>query len=713
MLPIWDMLVNGMVAADAYIPTLIVFVSIMILNLIISMLSCPVAARIATRVFIQTIRYKKILQITNKWDDDFTIYQGYYRHYMILLGLVCSLIIFLTFHSIASINGIYLLINYYSFKDIIYSSPVTESIFNIPNTRLYRDNGTELPYKLMPTPVSQYGLYTIQAFRAASQDALLTLGALMSYQIIVYLKEQHFPIRRISILLLIRLLFVLIINYNIPLGIINALMKNCDEEIISYVNVFFAPFPFALKFWETFENIIRCLVGFYFMRETLRVVQLRKDKLVDDVRYIEQVGLRYHLRFERTIQMFKIYAIMYFVLTCIILINSLFESHILFLFSSFNKNFNGSKFIILEVCIGIIIGILGILPSILYVAFLVALLNYIGRREVRPLSQIKSAKRQKGKEDRAMLMENFFSKRAKLEFSSTIITGVTLGLISAILVGYLLIVNWYVEISMQPGDYLKITDTATKFQSLRNRCYNMEYSESFNPKSILDHEYKQSGRLSHIGSGRNNCSKNIVFYKEPDAHSEHVYTQNIRMRSDLDHKIYLWLPNNSRIFNFKNVNQFKYKNIPMKYACYPKCVYISDPTIGAILCDKQKCNMPTSHILKVNSTKEAYNLDQGVYILFGENEDIDRDISFSINRTIVRGNDTPISLKRSKTKSMNNYNLILYEPRDINVGNTTLCHFFAVCHYAPCARYLLGTATFLFWCLIFFAGVVVVRRREI
>ena len=571
MTPIWDMLLTGVVTLPFY--AFIIYTLTYIGKFLIAVVSFPVALRMSAELFKQVLKYKNIVKIY-RGDDDSVQYEAYYAHFKIIYCLLLSLIVYITFTIVCSVNATYMLAlfhqlgkysNKHSFRTII--SFLTNS-----------QKGSFKDINYISIPTNNYVMYCIEAFQGLGENAIIFFAAILIYQIVCYIQKYNFSFWVWIKIFAIRALFVLFSKSNIGFWILNSINYrfSVDQKTSGIIYSFFLPFPLLRKSFELFENAMLTVMSFVLLRVAFKTIKLKERENRDNQLMIEEVGQGHIMRVRLAIQLFKIFTVGYFFTTLVNLGTNLLECHFIYLLALLSVNYTLKSFTETQVSIGITAGLLSFLPTLLYIIFLWKLWFYIGSLRNNPYRYRREDFIAVPTSNVQELNNPHFNK---LRHQDRIILAhhlVITSVASLLIAGFcsqFLHIKWAAPLTLRSGDYILMNETQSDLL-----CEGqLEYSFTYSPTTYLDPvEYTNSIDLKN-----ETCWESIHFYSKPI--ESDFLEQNIKITnvSDIDY-FELWLPAGTY---FHNISK-SIETLELDFYPSPKPCYIFSANIFTLLPDR-------------------------------------------------------------------------------------------------------------------------------
>ena len=461
MTPIWDLLMTGVITVYPY--TFVIYLLIFIASFLIAILSYPLAVRLSAELYKQILKYKKIVK-RYRHDEDVAQYIAYYDHFKVIYCLILSLLVYITFTIISSVNGVYMLCLY----NDLYKNAYSHNIPTLGTSRLWsndKEGHFNLTYLAIPT--DNYVLYTIEACRCVGQDSVLLFASLFIYQIVCYLQKREFSFFFFIKIYIIRIIFIIFWNTNILFWIIHTIMNtyNFANKFKGVIMPLYLPFPIFRRLIELFQNGLITGVSFALVRVAFHTMKVKENSHRNDYLIIDEIGIERFQKVRLAIKLFKIFCIGYLATVILIFVINFLECHLIFLFFSIDPNYNTSQFVDTQISVGIVTGLLSLLPTFLYILFLWKLWFYFGqvfrkkkfrfRREDfrnlnRPPEDLLNSPHllKLPNQDRIILIHHF------------VIVFITSILMSGFC-GQFLSIRWTAPLTLRSGDYLLTNETGS------------------------------------------------------------------------------------------------------------------------------------------------------------------------------------------------------------------------------------------------------------
>ena len=684
MIPIWDMLLAGVVALPDY--AFIIYILIYIGKFLIAVVSFPVALRMSAELFKQVLKYKNIVKIYRD-DDDSAQYEAYFAHFKIIYCLLLSLIVYITFTIVCSVNGTYMLGLFHELGKYSNKFPLRTVIFFLTNSQ----TGLLQHIHYISIPTNNYVMYCIEAFRGLGENGIMLFAAILIYQIVCYIQKYNFSFWFWFKIFAIRAVFVLFSKSNIVFWIINTITNRffvyrITSEIIYSL---FLPFPLLRKIFELFENTILTVMSFVLLRVAFKTIKLKERENRDNQLMIEEVGQGHIIKVGIAIQLFKIFTAGYFFTTLVNLGTNMLECHFIYLLAPLIVKYTINSFTETQVSIGIIVGLLSFLPTLLYILFLWKLWFYIGnlrnnpyryRREdfiAVPTSNVQELNNphfdKLRNQDRIILAHHL------------VITSIASLLIAGFCSQFLHI-KWAAPLTLKPGDYILMNDTHPDLL-----CDGeLEYSFTYSPTTYLDPVvYKNSIDLKN-----ETCWESIHFYSKPI--ESYFFEQNIKITNASEIRyVELWSPAGTY---FHNISK-SIETLELDFYPSPKPCYIFTANLFTLLPDKlcfeyQNKTQNGLSITYINETICNENKSRCITENFGVSDismtvlpNSSESIELHLKRRVYRGGNSSIlcDFRNISDCDAGNIQLIVYRPEDLYYSKShpreSICQFSAVCYY--------------------------------
>ena len=680
------MLMTGVVTVKPY--TFIVYLLIFIINFLIAILSYPIAIRLSAELYKQILKYKKIVQ-QYRLDEDVIQYIGYCDHFKVIYCLILSLILYLSFTIISSVNGVYMLCLY---KDLN-KNAYRHYIHTLGTSKLFSKNmGSPLVLKYLTIPTNNYVLYTIEAFKCVGQDSIILFASVFIYQIVCYFQRRNFSLFFFLKIYIIRIIFVIFWNTNVLFPIIQTF--NYSTTIKELIMCFYIPFPIFRKLIELFENGLLTGISIALVRVAYRTINIKETSHNNDNLIIREIGIERYEKVQLSIKLFKIFCIGYISTVVLIFVINILECHFIFLFLSFDKNYKVPQFETTQISVGIITGLLGILPTFLYILFLWKLWFYYGKVFGKNKFRFRLEDFDILNSPPADLLNNpHLSKLPNQDRIILIHHTVVIFITSILISGFcsqLLSIRWTAPLTLKPGDYLLTNETG----SVLSCDGRLEYSLSYSPISLID----PTPYHNRYGFKGKDCTDSIRFYSPPL--ESYYITQQISM-ANISKLVYfdIWLPERSYIHNISGcIQRIVLYGQKIPFPCYLPIENLYSSQADE-LCYRYYNNNETKFDIDAkNSTCEENrsSCTTNLVAIFRVGCVPDQlctnpSVNFTIERPVLKGIETSEMCDFNNISNCNSQQirLMIYEPRDLYFSkdelrgsNSDLCLFSAVCHYS-------------------------------
>ena len=688
MTPIWDMLMTGVITQEI-LYTFVIYLVIFVAQLIIALLSYPIAIRLSAELYKQVLKYKQIVR-DNKYDDDVVQYIAYYNHFKVIYCLLLSLILHITYTIITSVNGAYMLYLYNELNEDAYlhGIPTTANIIN--HQQEYYD------LKYLSVPTNNYVLYTIEAGRCLAHDCVLMFAALFVYQVVCYFQRLEFSLCFFLKILIIRVIYVIFWNTNLIYWITNSILPSqASTDTHSLIFSLYLPFPLVKRFIQLFENGLLTGVSFTLVSVAMRIIKEKEISHQADMRMIREIGNEQYQRVALSIKLFRVFSIGFIITVLIRFVTNVFDCHFIFLFGSLDKNYDVGKFQNTQIVVGIITGLIGLLTPVLYILFMWKLWFFFGnifrKNKYRfryedfrtlgpaPINQLNTPHHVK------------LPNEGRIILTHHIVIVLISSLLISALCSQFLGLRHTTPITLNTGDYILTNKTE---QALECDGW-LEYSFDYSPTTPLD-PIPFHNRVSYKNES---CLDSIHFYTSP------ITIRYIDQRVKIDNTslIYytdLWLPFGSYIHNISEcVYRMSLEEFPIPFPCYipVEKMYTQQPDK---LCHKyyNYLSHPCPNRFDINNTicqgtksKCQISNDSIVYISINENKNCPNPtLNLSFNRPVVEGSDlSEMCTLRNVSKCdsdrllaiTNQIEDIHFTNNDLNGISKTVCLFTAKCHY--------------------------------
>ena len=617
--------------------TFIIYLLIFILNFLIASLSYPIALRLSAELYKQILKYKRLVQLY-KFDVDAAQYLGYYDHFKVIYCLILSLLLYLTFTIISSVNGLYMLCLYDEFKANSYA----HNIHTFSTIKLFSNNlGSPLSLTYLEIPTNNYVSYAIEALRCLGQDSIILFAAVFIYQIVCYLQRREFSLCFFIKIYILRLIYIILWNSNILYWIIQAFESSISIEIKEVVACFYLPFPIFRRLIDLLENGLLTGISIALVRVAFRTINIKQLSHDNNYSIINEIGTERYQKVQLAIKLFKVFCIGYLSTVILIFVINFLECHFIFLFASFDKNYKVPQFENTQVSVGIITGLLSLLPTSLYILFLWKLWFFFGKvfrkRKFRFNYEDFNIPLNTQPED---LLNTPHHMKLPNQDKITLIHYIIIVLVtSALISGFcsqFLSIRRTAPLTLKPGDYLLPNETGGVLD-----CNGwLEYSLSYSPATHLDPTpYHNRQKFKDKA-----CLDSIRFYSLPL--EPYYFTQQILI-ADLSKfaYIYIWLPEGSYIHNVSDcISKITLNGPKIPFPCYIPNDYLYSPQADE-LCH-QYYNYPQDVTMLINKTCEQNqsSCTTDTFAIFSVDclapQCTNQSISFTIERQELKGMGT-------------------------------------------------------------------------
>ena len=318
-----------------------------LINILVSLVMLPITIRLSGQLIMQVFKYRYIVKHVATMGDDNQVMTGYYQHFKTIMCIILSMVGFNVFNLF---SAVYFLV--YIFKS---------------------DWEEELWYRLV-----------VEGLCTAFQECIILFAVSMLYQVACYFRGKKFSFFTISIIILMRFLYVVLTQVIIQ-QIQIFVTKQIQESVLGYTILIIV--MFAIMSMNINETMIRGPIVFSFVRVTQREVSNYIKKFREDINmaYLDELHFTDKINAGRLFNIAGWGTIGVSILTTI---SSLLQFIVVFIIISLTYSFevslqeyskNSPDIALAEAIILttlIIIQVITILPSILYIVFLVILWLY-------------------------------------------------------------------------------------------------------------------------------------------------------------------------------------------------------------------------------------------------------------------------------------------------------------------------------------------------
>ena len=318
-----------------------------LINILVSLVMLPITIRLSGQLIMQVFKYRYIVKHVATVSEDNQVMTGYYQHFKAIMCIILSMVGFNVFNII---SAVYFLV--YIFKS---------------------DWEEELWYR-----------WVVEGLCTAFQECIILFAVSMLYQVACYFRGKKFSFFTISIIILMRFLYVVLTEIIIQQieKFYTRIMPYSVLELIILIAVMFAIIPMNI-----YETMIRGPIVFSFVRVTQREVSNYIKKFREDINmaYLDELHFTAKINAGRLFNiagwgtigvsiLTTMSAFLQFIAVYIIyfLIAQLYLPYEVYL--KISPNIALAEAIIIPTLI--IIQVITILPSILYIVFLVILWLY-------------------------------------------------------------------------------------------------------------------------------------------------------------------------------------------------------------------------------------------------------------------------------------------------------------------------------------------------
>ena len=703
MNPIWDMLMSGVVTQRLY--TFVIYLIIFVAQLMIALLSYPIAIRISAELYKQVLKYKRIVR-DNKDDDDVVQFEAYHNHFKVTYLLLLSLILHITYTIITSVNGAYMLYLYNELNEDAYLHRIPTTAFTF-NHHL----GNEYMLKYLSVPTNNYVMYTVEAGRCLAHDCVLMFAALFVYQVVCYFQKLEFSLCFFLKILVIRVIYVIFWNMNLLYWIINSIQFS--KEIHDLIVTLYLPFPLIKRFVQLIENGLLTGVSFSLVCVAMRTIKEKEISHQADLRMIGEIGNEQYQKVALSINLFRVFSIGFIVTVLIRFVTNLFDCHFIFLFGSLDENYDVDKFRDTQLTVGILTSLISLLTPVLYILFLWKLwfffVKVFGKNKYRfgyedfrqlgpvPVNQLNTPHHTK------------LPNEGRIVFIHHIVTVLISALLISVLCSQFLGLRYTTPITLNSGDFILTNETERALE-----CDGwMEFSFYYSPTSNLD----PIPFHNPVSYRNQSCLDSIHFYSSPITARYHDQRVTIGNTTAIDYTNF-WLPFGSHIRSISEcVIELTVEKYPIPFPCY-----IPDEKMYILQTDKlchkyyEQLSNYCQNRSSMNNTicQETESIcqiarDSIITIDSSNNNCPDQTLNYSFNRPVMEGSDTSetCSLRNvSKCDSRkilaitNQIEDIYFSKYEPNGYSETVCLFTAKCHY-PLWIPILACISILFCFLLY------------
>ena len=502
-----------------------VFSTTFLINILVSLVMLPINIRLAAQLIMQVFKYRYIVKHVAILDYDNQVMTGYYQHFQTIMCIILCMVGFNVFNVLSAVY----------FLAYIYKS----------------DWGDQLWFR-----------WILEGVCFAFQECIILFAVSMLHQIACYFRRKKFTFVIITIVILLRFLFVAV-----QTGIVdNLIFRSWAHISMSTHEWIISPLIFGI-----IETIIRVPMVITVIRVTQKEVsnyikKFREDlntEYLDEMHYADKINAGKLLQIAGwgtiSVSILSSISILFqYIVIFAIWLESI-VSLIYFIYSVdpihnilnpvYSMVYSALIFILL-----ILIQIITMLPSILYLIFLIVLWLYFRSKtrvkysgySTNDLSAIKlMEKRMKNKElftNQDSLHHTYYAHKNNIIFASYVIIIVVISLIFSISSYPLFNEKWKEIIRLKQGDYYQIN--GSKLNSMD--C----------PNSQIYTEILENRDLTQVYVNKSiNCSENIYIanYTEPRQIEHNIYRRNtvstistyINTSSPL---FQIWIPKNSTLF---------------------------------------------------------------------------------------------------------------------------------------------------------------------
>ena len=673
---------TGVITQKSY--TIVIYLVIFLVQVIIALLSYPIAIRLSAELYKQVLKYKQIVR-DNKYDDDVVQFTAYYDHFKVIYFLLLSLILHITYTIITNVNGAYMLYLYSELNADAYHHNIPTFV-NTLNHHL----GGEYNLKYLSVPTNNYVMYTIEAGRCLAHDCVLMFAALFVYQVVCYFQKVKFSLCFFLKILIIRVIYVIFWNTNLLYWIMNSIQFS--KETHDLIITLYTPFPLIKRLIQLFENGLLTGVSFALVRVAMRTIKEKETSHQVDLRMISEIGNEQYQKVALSIKLFRVFSIGFIITVLIRFVTNVFDCHFIFLFGSLDKYYDVEKFRNTQLVVGVITGLIGFLTPVLYILFLWKLWFFFGKvfgknkyrfryEDFRtlgpvPINQLNTPHHKK------------LPNEGRIVFTHHIVTVLISSLLISAFCSQFLSLRYTTPITLNSGDFILTNETEQVIE-----CDGwLEYSFNYSPTTNLDPIPFHNPQIYKNQS----CLDSIHFYSSPLTTRYHDQRVTISDTSVIDYTNF-WLPFGSYIHNITEcVNKLIVEKYAFPFPCYipTEKMYTLQPDR---LCHKYDENNNLPNRSDINNTicqetKSKCQISRDLFTtLYGSNCSCSNyTLSYSFNRPVLEGSGTSevCSLRNvSKCDSKkllaitNQIEDIHFSKNDLYGYSKTVCLFTAKCHY--------------------------------
>ena len=614
------------------------------------LLVIPVSMRLANQLTIQVCKYRYIVKYHTPNDDDKQVMTGYYQHFQVFLGIVMCILGF----------------NVFNFVFQIYLSV----------TVLKQDWGRQ--YQLS---------FIVGAFTLAFQEGIMLFGLTLLLQIANYFSNRKFHFKRITIAIILRIMYVFLLDFNTGSGLAFFPSKRIITSSISLSLLYF------------FDCFIRVFFVFGFVKMTLGPA----TKYINEFRTDLNTAYLETYRYNDKIQSYKLlraaawgtYALNIFsfieiIFIILISLSSFFWFSFPWIFFELFVYVSGNFWILLPICMNLL-SFFSFLPSILYSLFIIVTWFYLRHRTKIKYSgyrtsDIKTKPLLRNKPvftNQDHLHHTYYKPKNRVLLVSYVVLIISISSTLSLLLLPLMIQKSNNYAPLVPGEYF----IPSKYGA--DACSYSEYSIGYPAEK---QNYLENYLFINSPPPPDNCANFLEGWKFQKPLKHKVYT-SVYESYGID---WIWLTANSTVTQHNPL-----QNVTHSYtAPFVKLINSQFP-------DYQSCNQPNTNYIIVNCSLSSCTIPESAHYSILMQEPKDKSSVLIVNRTYFETIGESIHFSELNE---NKFDAIIINTTFESELFPSTCILRYICYYNPIWPILFALAVFLASTVCLYLSVCIMHR---